>query len=275
MNKHLALACLLLLPLPALAAPKCEFSKPVDMALDLAGVTKVMFEVNSHDLRLNAAPNAAGALGGRACASTAELLNQLVVTQQKSGDTLRVALRRESSGVKFQLGQFYTAIEVTGTVPDNVLVQLNVGSGDAVLDGAINASADVGSGDVALSNIRGRATLAVGSGDISLTNIGALKVLSIGSGDVVGRDIRGAVEIGSIGSGDLTLVGIGGPVQLDSVGSGDATFRNVRGDVTVGSVGSGDITVQNGQGNVSVARIGSGDLNTSGIKGAVSLPRKH
>ncbi|MER2178359.1 MAG: hypothetical protein ABS955_11880, partial [Stenotrophomonas maltophilia] len=130
MIRKLAVASLLLLPLTALAdEPQCKFNEARDLKLDLAGAKAVVFEVNQHDLVLQAGPGAAQ-LGGRACASNADWLRELTVTQQKVGDKLVVRLQREGRSLSMS-GNSYAYLDMRGTVPDTILVQLKVGSGDA------------------------------------------------------------------------------------------------------------------------------------------------
>ncbi|MBN8798123.1 MAG: hypothetical protein J0H45_02005, partial [Stenotrophomonas nitritireducens] len=179
----------------ALADDHCKFSQPKSLDLDLAGVKAVVFEVNSHDLRLQASPAARAALSGRACASSQDLLGQLSLTQEKAGDKLVVRLQRENRGINIGFGSNYAWLDIGGTLPDDILVQLKVGSGDATLAGAQAMSADVGSGDVKARDIKALATAAVGSGDIELDNVGALHVVSIGSGDVRVGGVRGDARI--------------------------------------------------------------------------------
>ena len=267
------LFALALLPGVALADEHCKFSQPQAMDLALAGVKAVVFEVNSHDLRLQASPGARAALSGRACASSQDLLGQLSLTQEKVGDKLVVRLQRESRGLNIGFGSSYAWLDITGTLPDTLLVQLKVGSGDASLSGAQAMSADVGSGDVKARDIKALATAAVGSGDIELDNVGALHVVSIGSGDVrVGR-VRGDARVGSIGSGDLELRDVQGNVEIDSIGSGDADIGGVRGTVGLGALGSGDLRVRDA-GGLRVRHSGSGSIDHSGIRGTVELPKK-
>ena len=211
---------LLLAPLAAAASDNCKHSSPRTLALDLAGVKTVRVETQEHDVRLRAAPGASHALQGRACASQPEWLADLTLTQERQGDTLVVRARREREGGLSNLfGNNYARLELSGTVPDHLPVQLVVGSGDGLLEGAASASADVGSGDAGLRGIRGAVTAKVGSGDIEVDGAGSLKVLSIGSGDVSARNIGGKVEVGSIGSGDFELDGAHGDVKIGSIGS--------------------------------------------------------
>ncbi|MCL7713608.1 GIN domain-containing protein [Stenotrophomonas mori] len=261
------------LPATALAEERCLASRPVTLDLDLGGAKAVVFEVNSHDLKLQAAPGAPGALSGRACAAREELLPQLSLSQRKVADKLVVTLERRTPGLNLSLGRDdYAYLDLSGTLPDTLLVQLKVGSGDARLSGAAAMSADVGSGDVSAQAIRGLVTAAVSSGDLDLQDIGPLHLLSLGSGDVKAGSVRGPARVGTVGSGDLELQGVQGPVSVDSIGSGDVDVRDVRGAVTLGRLGSGDLTVRDAD-SLTVRQVGSGDIRHTGIRGAVAVPR--
>ena len=266
---------LLLAPAIASAADNhCSHSAPRELALDLAGVKTVRVETHQHDVRLRAAPGTRHVLQGRACASKPEWLADLTVTQERQGDTLVVRARRErEGGLSSLMGNNYAWLDLGGTLPENVHVQLVVGSGDGTLEGAASASVDVGSGDAKLAGIRGPVTAKVGSGDIGIAGAGSLKIASIGSGDVEARDIGGDVEVGSIGSGDFELDGARGKVKIGSIGSGDADLRNVSGAVRVDSIGSGDLDVR-GAGSLAVGSVGSGDVRHRDVRGAIDLPRK-
>lgn len=273
--KRLIFASLLLaLPLAAAAQqPHCEHSAPRELQLDLSGVRTIAFEIGPHKLRLDAAPGADGKLQGRACASSQDLLQNLIVEQGRSGHVLTVSLRRDPQRTGW-IGRHYSYLDLSGSVPDDVLVQLKVGSGDAWLTGASAMSADVGSGDVDARRIAGQATVKVSSGDVELQDVGSLNVLSIGSGDVEAGNVRGAVEVGSIGSGDFDLKGAGGDVKIGSIGSGDAELQDVRGNVEIGSIGSGDARVRGLGGSLTVNSIGSGDLDARNVRGDLNVRSK-
>lgn len=264
---------LFLLPAAAFAAsPECQHSQPRDLQLDLAGIKAVIFEVEANDLTLQASANAKAELKGQACTSDAKLLDQLQLTQRKSGDKLHVSLHREgvSSGIFF--GKNYAYLKIAGTLPDNVTVQLKVGSGDASVSGAAIVSADVGSGDAKASDTRGLVAAKVGSGDIEVDGAGSLQVISVGSGDLIAKRIRGPVKIGNIGSGDLSLNGATGDVEIGSIGSGDADIRDVSGNLNVDSLGSGDIDASGIRGDFTLRSKGSGSASHNGVGGRVSVP---
>ena len=270
----LAAACALPLAAQAQDTPQCRHSRPHELALQLDGVRTVRFEIANNKLRIDGADQADTTLRGRACASSDGLLQRLVLEQTKSGDTLTVRLRRDTSAGSGLFANNYAYLDLSGQVPAHVLVQAIVGSGDAWVTGVSAASADVGSGDAELRRIAGRATAKVGSGDVTVDDVGSLKVLSIGSGDVEARGVRGPVEVGSVGSGDFKLEGARGDVQIGSLGSGDIDLRDITGHVTVGSIGSGDLDVRGVSGNLDVASKGSGEVSVRDVRGTVTIPRK-
>lgn len=271
------LLSLILSPLAVLAQePQCSHSEPRDLNLDLAGVKTVVVEVGPHDLDLVSSAGAKGRIQGRACASSADRLKALTLTQTKVGDKLMVsAVRSFDNDVKFNLfGKNYAYLDLDGTLPDHIAVQLKVGSGDASVTGAPVLSVDVGSGDAQASGIRGLAAASVGSGDITLRDVGALQVVSVGSGDLSASGVKGPVKVGSISSGDLEVRDVQGDVRIHSIGSGDANLRNVTGNVSLGSLGSGDFEVADVKGDLSVESKGSGSVNHRGVSGSVNLPRE-
>ncbi|MBB5862536.1 DUF4097 family beta strand repeat-containing protein [Xanthomonas sp. 3058] len=271
MRLHLSLAILFALPGAAFAEEQCKFSEPRSLDLQLTGVKTVLFEVGSNDLHLTAAPGNGGRLSGRACAAHANLLKGLTITQKRVGDKLVVALA-EDRPLRISIGESYSYLDLRGSVPDSMLVQLDLGSGDADISGAAAVSADVGSGDMAIRRTRGRVTAKVGSGDIELEDMGSLRVLSVGSGDLKARQIRGAADVGKVGSGDVTLRGVAGNVTLGTVGSGDVDIDDVQGNVSVDAVNSGALTVRKVRGDVGVARKGSGDIDVEDVTGTTRVP---
>lgn len=264
------------LPGAALAAQECKHAEPRQLAFDTTGVTSVRFEVNSHDLRLAGASGHAGALKGRACASDPALLRQLTLTQQREGDALVVRLQREGNaglGGLFS-GNSYAWLDIAGSVPDGIPVQVRVGSGDAAVSGVASLSADIGSGDLDVRRVKGLVDARIGSGDLKLQDVGALRIGSIGSGDLKGEGVAGPVTVGSVGSGDLELSRVRGNVSIASVGSGDVGLADVGGSIVIDVIGSGDVDARNVAGGLTVKTKGSGDVRHRDVRGPVNLPRR-
>ncbi|AEL06661.1 DUF2807 domain-containing protein [Xanthomonas campestris pv. raphani] len=273
---RLPLSLLLLLGLPgaAVAEEQCKFSDPRSLELQLSGIKTVLFEIASNDLRLEALPGTSGRVSGRACAARPELLRNLTVTQKRMGTKLVVTLE-DDRPLRISIGESYAYLDLRGSVPNTLLVQFDIGSGDAEISGAAAVSADVGSGDMTVRRTKGRVTAKVGSGDIELEDAGALQVLAVGSGDIKARQIRGAAEVGKIGSGDVKLHGVAGNVQVGSIGSGDLEVRDVQGSVNIESIASGAADVRKVQGDLTLAHKGSGDINASDIAGTTRVPADH
>lgn len=271
----LSLCLLAALPLSALADEKhCAHSAPRDAALDLAGVKTVVFEAGPHDITITGQRGAAGALRGRACASDARRLAELVVSQRRDGD--RLIVRAERTGLLRKgswSGKDYGYLSLTATVPDDLAVRVDVGSGDVRVQGVATLSGDVGSGDLSVREVRGTFYADVGSGDIDATDIGALHVVSVGSGDLEARGIRGDARIGEVNSGDLDLQNVKGKVTIASLGSGDISLTGIGGDVRVQSIGSGDLEAVGVGGALVVERVGSGAVSHRGVVGTVRVPK--
>ncbi|MGH8081251.1 MAG: DUF4097 family beta strand repeat-containing protein [Lysobacter sp.] len=246
------LSTALMLPLAAQAYDRCDNSQPRNLQLNLAGVKAVVFEIGSDDLIVKGAAGAKGSVDGRACASNASDLAGLTLSQRREGDKLIVtAEHRDKINLKFN---GYRYMKLNANVPDNLMVQLKVGSGDASVENVAALSAHVNSGDIKIDRVRGLVAASVGSGDIVLDNVGSLQLIRLGSGDLKGRAIAGDVKIGSVGSGDVELRQVGGSVDLERLGSGDLDVDGVRG-------------------NLHVARVGSGSVNHRGVAGRVDVPK--
>lgn len=254
MRHHLLLASLLLLPFAVQARDDCKFQAPRNLQLDLGGVRSVQIDLRSYDLRLHGdSAVRGGELTGRACASSQDLLDDLVVTQRRQGDVLIVELGRDRS-IHWGLGHSYADLQVDLKLPPAIPVTVNGGSGDAWVDGMKRLDAHVGSGDLHVKNLDGPLSVSIGSGDLDASNVGSVDIGAVGSGDFKGEGIKGDVRVGSVGSGDVSVLRVGGSVRVDTIGSGDVTARDVGGDLSVGAKGSGDI-------------------NYSGVRGKVNVPR--
>lgn len=256
--RYLILASLLLVPAVAMADKDyCKFSAPRNLELDLSGVRAVRFAVNAYDLHVTGdAAAGKGTVRGMACGSDQEIVDNLVVTQQREGDTLVVELTNKRNGGWSGFGSHYSDLKVEASVPSTIPVTVNVGSGDAKVRGLASLDSAVGSGDLEGHDIKGAVRTTVGSGDVKLYGTGAVVVDTVGSGDFTAENVKGDVRIGT-------------------VGSGDAKLRDVTGNVEVGTVGSGDIDVDGVRGNLTVRTQGSGDVEHHGVTGKVSVPSKN
>lgn len=260
-------------PFASHAEQRCEHSAARDAELNLSGIKTVVFDIGPHTLALKGGKGPSGSVHGKACASDAKRLAELVVTQQRDGDKLIV--RAERNGLMRKgswSGESYSYLTLTATTPDDLAVRIKIGSGDAVVDGVASLSADVGSGDLEARHIRDTMYADVGSGDIHASDIGALHVVSIGSGDMGTRDVRGDAWVGEINSGDLSIANAQGKVEIGSIGSGDAVLSAIAGNVKVERIGSGDLEANGVGGDLIVDHVGSGSVGHRNVKGKVRVP---
>jgi hypothetical protein len=253
--RRLLVTALLLAPFGAFAADQCKFEAPRNLQLDLSGVRAVQIDIHSYSLHLNGEAGATrGTLTGRACASDSSVLAGLQVTQRREGDQLLIDIGGDNHFSFHLFGDSYANLEVKLSLPSNLPVSVNVGSGDADVSNVAQLQGHVGSGDLHVRQVPGRLDASVGSGDVEVTDIGSLELGSVGSGDFKANGIKGDARIGSIGSGDVTLHDIGGSVHADTLGSGDLSVNGVGGDFSLGAKGSGDV-------------------DHAGVKGKLSLPK--
>lgn len=251
----------------------CAHEAPQSLALDIGDARTIEFHVGNGQLRLDGQPGRTGGLSGRACGSSAGELSRLRIEQSREGDTLVVRMVREDR-TGWSLGNRYAYLDLAGSVPDGLQVEVSVGSGDVRATGLAALGLTVGSGDAEARRIRGAVEARVGSGDITLADIGSLDLGSIGSGDADVRGVRGDARVGSVGSGDLELADVGGSVDVGSLGSGDIELQRIAGSVVFGSIGSGDVDIDGIGGDLRVRALGSGSVDHVGVKGRVELPRK-
>lgn len=242
--RYLILASLLLLPAVALAddVPSCKFHADRNLDLDLSGVRSVRFVVNAYDLNVTGGASAGkGTIRGKACGSDQAIVDDLIVTQEKRGDTLVVELTNKRKGWSGGWGSNYSYLKVDASIPATLPVVVETGSGDAKVRGVAALESTAGSGDIEAYDIKGAVKTRIGSGDFKSDGTGPIEVDSVGSGDFTARNVHGNVRIGTVGSGDAKLSDVDGNVEVGTVGSGDIEVDGVKGSFTVKSKGSGDV----------------------------------
>lgn len=252
--RPIALCSLLLLPLTALAQDDCEHTRTFELQPDLAGVAIVEFDIGPHRLDLRGSSDAPPDLRADVCASDPDLLDRVELRQERTGDRLLISIEYDSPGLWSGLFSDHRRdVRLSATLPDDLPVEVDLGSGEADIGGIGELELSVGSGEAVVHAVEGPVRASVGSGDIELRGVGALRIGSVGSGDLQAHDVDGDVDVGSIGSGDVEL-------------------ERVAGDIEVGSIGSGDLEAHEVQGGLRVDRVGSGDVDHVGVQGSVDLP---
>jgi hypothetical protein len=266
-SASLALIAFLVSPLTALASQPCALSQQANLNLNYEGIRNARIEVANSTLRLDSSNTGQKLMTVRHCASNKERLEAAQVVVTRSGDTLLISAKASSNSYNWFGPSSYGYSEIGLTLPSNIKVDLDVGSGDANVRNIAVLTVDLGSGDVQV-NDSGAVVADVGSGDLMMNNIASLKI-DVGSGDAEARSVKADVRA-SVGSGDIVLSNIGS-LSSAEVGSGDITAEGVRGDVAINSVGSGDATVKAVNGNVRIDDVGSGGIEVRGVDGALVI----
>jgi hypothetical protein len=237
---------------PLLAQDDCRHEAQRATTVDARNARRLFVEAGSGSLTVVGKPGVtAVTVRGRACASSAELLQEIELRGQRDGDAVVVEsnVRRDRRN-GFSHDNEYARLDVVLEVPANIATEINDGSGSMELshlgatrikDGsgeivADNLNGDVniddGSGEIRLVDIAGRVDIEDGSGEISLRNIGGLIDIEDGSGEIDIRGARSSVRI-SDSSGSIEVADVAGDFIVDDDGSGGIDYDNVRGKVDV------------------------------------------
>ena len=247
--------------LAALSAPaavtaqhECRHEADRSANLDASGVRLLELAAGSGSLKIE---GKAGlnriVIRGKACASDADLLEEIQLETRREGSSMVV--RANIRDDRFQRNwreNTYARLDVVIEVPAGLAAEI-----------------EDGSGEIDLRNL-GALRLKDGSGSIVADNLAAAEIED-GSGNIRLVDVAGAVEIED-GSGAVELTNIGGLVEIED-GSGEIEIRGVRNSVRI-TDGSGAISVRDIAGDFTVDDDGSGSIDYDDVRGRVDIPRK-
>ena len=271
------LAGLTLLALAGAAgAEECRYSAPRNVDLDGATLKSLLLNLGATDAHVRGVAGLKQVeIRGTACASSPQWLEDLRLETSRSGDNATVTVRTGDHGITLGLFGFsrYAYMKLSVSVPPQLAVAIDSGSGDVIAESLGSLDFHSGSGDLKADEIAGLLALQLGSGDVEAQRVGEVQLRSTGSGDVSVEDVRGDVHASQAGSGDLHFSNVGGGVLVGSIGSGDLHLGNIGRNVQVGSIGSGDVIVDGVDGNLEVGAAGSGDVTYHGVKGTVHVPK--
>ncbi len=260
----------------ALAAHDCKFTAERNLDIDPAGLKNLELVLGSSDAHVSGVAGLKRIeVRGKACASEEEWLKDLTVEQERVGDSVRVATKKNHDTHVNWFGSSYAYIDLEVRLPAGLPLAVDAGSGDAIVADVAALDFSSGSGDLQVDRVAGPVSIKVGSGDATVEDVGSVDIERVGSGDIRARKVRGGIKVGHVGSGDIKFADVHDGVQIESVGSGDVIVDRTGGDVVVGSIGSGDVTVDGIGGNFVVHSAGSGDLHHHNVTGKVDVPKRH
>ncbi len=174
---------------------------------------------------------------------------------RESGSKLDISDNR----TKTRYNSYSGSATWTLTIPDNLSVEFDTGSGDAeISDLSIEFEMNSGSGDFGLRNAKGEIEVKTGSGDIDIVGAEGELELTTGSGDIELEEVVAEIDA-TTGSGN---------VDAESVELSErSSFSSGSGDVEVVLAKSPDfdISVSSGSGDASL------DFSGQKIEGLVVM----
>lgn len=235
-------------------------------------IERVVIEARAGDLDVQGGDSRDVSVDGRACASTAELLEESKLEIRREGTTVYVrTVLPDIQDSFFGLGR-YAYMDVRVSVPKSATLKIDDSSGDMDVADVQAATITDSSGDQTLENIAGDLDVSDSSGEIKILKVGGGLRLRDGSGEVDVDGVQGDVMVEVDTSGDLDIRHVSGGVHVRNDSSGDIEIQDVKRDVLIDEDSSGGIRVQDVGGNFTVGSDGSGGIHFDRVAGQVHLP---
>ena len=268
------LICALVSALAFIAAhaDECRFTANRSGHISVAGVTRVEIRAGAGDLKVTGKRGAGEvSAGGRACASTQAILDQVQLRVTRDGDVIHVDVQMPDLSTP-KMSDAYAALDLTVDLPDNLPLVAFDSSGDARFERVASADITDTSGDLTIEDVAGDLKVRDSSGDLEVERVAGNLQLEDSSGDIEVESVHGDVIVAADSSGSMTLHQVGKNVHIVQDSSGDIDIVDVKGNVTIDSDSSGTVDVRQVGGNFTLANKGSGDIKTADIHGTISLP---
>ncbi len=234
-------------------------------------IQRVVIEARAGELTVRGGAGRDVSVEGKACASSAELLDAIKLEIRRDGDTvyLRTVMPDLSGGF---FGTRYAYMDVSVAVPKTAALKIDDSSGAMRVSDVQSADIADSSGAQTLERIAGDLQVVDSSGEIKIADVGGALRLKDSSGDVDVVNVQGDVTVSVDSSGDLDIRRVAGGVHVLSDSSGDIEITDVKRDVTIDDDSSGGIRVQEVGGNFTVGSDGSGGIHYDRVTGAVRIP---
>jgi DUF4097 and DUF4098 domain-containing protein YvlB len=235
-------------------------------------IERVVIEAKAGDLDVQGMDSRDVTVEGRACASSADLLEESQLEIRREGNTVYVrTVLPEIQDSLFGMGR-YAYMDVRIAVPKSATLKIDDSSGDMDVTDVQAATINDSSGDQTLENVAGDLDVSDSSGEIKIIKVGGGLRLRDSSGDVDVDGVQGDVMVEIDSSGDLDIRHVSGGVHVRNDSSGDIEIQDVKRDVLIDEDSSGGIRVQDVGGNFTVGSDGSGGIHFDRVAGQVHLP---
>ncbi len=227
----------------------CAFEVERRLTVALDGVLEIAAGAGS--LQVEGRDDASEVVAvGRVCASSREILDELVLTADGAGGDVRLSAHYPDRPRWGDRGGD-ARIDLVVTMPVGTPVGIADSSGDIVVSGTGDLRLADSSGSIEVQGALGSVRIADSSGDIVVAGVPGDVDISDGSGGIDVRGVSGSVSVRD-GSGGIDIAQVGADVRIVADGSGAIDVRQVGGDLTVGRDGSGGISYTAVAGRVDV-----------------------
>jgi len=208
----------------------CDHTAPQSLSSPTSGITKIVVVGHQGTLKVEGRPGMSELrANGTACASSDSLLRDVSIRASRSGSQLRVEaiIPEEMFGDE-------ASLDFTVTVPNNIAVSVEDGSGPLEISGTATLDVTDGSGELSVKNVNGDVKIVDGSGSIDVADVTGRVRVTDGSGSI--EIVRaGAVTIDADGSGSLHVADVRGDFTVDEKGSGSVDYERIGGKIDVPS----------------------------------------
>jgi hypothetical protein len=230
---------------------ECRFEETREATVRATARDRLELIARSGSLRVEGRPGVNEVrVVGRACASSRDLLEQLVIESGRSGSGVRIEVPELDDDFEWGFNR-YATLDLEVIVPAGMAAEITDGSGEMSVRGLGASVITDGSGEIRVEELSGGLSIEDGSGAMVITGIEGDVEIEDGSGEIEIRGVTGSVTIRD-GSGGIDVVDVGGSVRVPTDGSGSVDASDVEGDLTVASKGSGSVMHRNVRGTIDV-----------------------
>jgi hypothetical protein len=233
---------------------ECRHEAQRTANVDANGARLLALEAGAGSLKIEGKPGLNRVvIRGRACASHADLLDDIKLQANREGTDVVVEANKRNHEWDTHRRDEYARLDLIIEIPARMAAEIIDGSGTMELSNLGTVRITDGSGDIIGDDLNGDVRVRDGSGSIRLT------------------DVAGRVNIDD-GSGGISLRNISGPIDVND-SSGEITIRVAQNNVRI-SDSSGGIDVSDVAGDFVVVDDSSGEIDYDNVKGTVDIPRK-
>jgi DUF4097 and DUF4098 domain-containing protein YvlB len=157
------------------------------------------------------------------------LKDRVELSLEKRGEVAVLVSRVRDRIRLFSFGDD-AVINLTVSVPEDMPLEIDDGSGNLVVEDVAAVKIDDGSGSIRVDRIAGEVKIDDGSGGIEIDDVKGDVSVDDGSGEILIRRVGGTVTIDD-GSGSIDIKDVEKDVRLVRTGSGGVDVSNVKGQV--------------------------------------------